>query len=399
MCDYMGLVRRAVKRVPPGDVLRWSRHYSVSHSRVAAATRDSEYLEPSYIRPEISFRESSSTPEKKFRPFSRFLTDGYARQHNYLRISITEKCNLRCTYCMPEEGVKLQPEDEALSSDEIARLAKLFVQEGVTKIRLTGGEPTVRKDIGELVGRLGQLRAYGLKELAMTSNGIALKRNLPALVQAGLTNLNLSLDTLDPFRYTLITRRKGLETVLETIDLAISLGMRPLKVNCVVIKGLNEEEIPDFVEFTQHRPLEVRFIEYMPFDGNKWNANKIISYDEMLSRIREKLPTITKVFDQENETSKGWHVPGYVGSIGFVTSMTNHFCGSCNRLRITSDGNLKVCLFGNTEVSLRDMMRASSDDQKLLHLIGAAVKRKKKQHAGLEQLATMKNRSMVRIGG
>lgn len=300
---------------------------------------------------------------------------------------------------MPENGVELQPEGQMLSSDEIVRLAKLFVREGVTKIRLTGGEPTVRKDIVDLVTRLGELRAYGLQQLAMTSNGIALKRKLPILVSAGLTHLNLSLDTLDPFRYTLITRRKGLETVLETIDLAISLGIQPLKLNCVVIKGLNDEEVPDFVEFTKTRPLEVRFIEYMPFDGNKWNEAKMVSYKEMLAKIRLNLPNISKVHDLQSDTSKGWRVPGYAGSFGFITSMTDHFCSSCNRLRITSDGNLKVCLFGNAEVSLRNMMRQSSDDGRLLELIGAAVKGKKKEHAGLEQLATMKNRSMIRIGG
>lgn len=299
---------------------------------------------------------------------------------------------------MPEEGVELQPEDETLSSDEIVRIAKLFVTEGVTKIRLTGGEPTVRKDIVDLVDRLGRLRSHGLRELAMTSNGIALKRKLPALIESGLTHLNLSLDTLDSFRFTLMTRRKGLEVVLETIELAMKLGVR-LKINCVVIKGLNDNEVLDFVELTRTRPLEVRFIEYMPFDGNKWNADKMFTYDDMLTRIRARYSTFTKLDDQKNDTSKGWQVPGHLGTVGFITSMTNHFCSTCNRLRITSDGNLKVCLFGNTEVSLRDMMRSSIDDGKLLEIIGAAVKRKKKQHAGVEQLATMKNRSMVRIGG
>lgn len=299
---------------------------------------------------------------------------------------------------MPEDGVELQPEEKLLSTDEIVRLATTFVREGVTKIRLTGGEPTVRRDILDLVARLGQLRRYGLKELAMTSNGIALKRKLPNLVKAGLTHLNLSLDTLDPWRYQLMSRRKGLEVVLETIDLAIKLGVQPLKINCVVIKGLNDSEINDFVEFTRTRPVEVRFIEYMPFDGNRWNKDKMLSYKDMLARIETAFPTFSKVVDHKNDTSKGWRVPGFVGKVGFITSMTNHFCGSCNRLRVTSDGNLKVCLFGNTEVSLRDMMRASADDGELLKVIGAAVKRKKKQHAGITELETMKNRPMILIG-
>lgn len=343
-------------------------------------------------------RGSRSLSARQIKPFSDFLTDTFDRQHDYLRISITEKCNLRCTYCMPEDGVELQPEEKLLSTDEIVRLARTFVQEGVTKIRLTGGEPTVRRDIVDLVTRLGQLRQYGLRELAMTSNGIALKRKLPILVKAGLTHLNLSLDTLDPWRYQLMARRKGLNAVLETIDLAIELGVQPLKINCVVIKGLNDSEIIDFVEFTRTRPVEVRFIEYMPFDGNRWHKDKMVSYKDMLTRIHSEFPTFSKVDDHKNDTSKGWQVPGHVGKVGFITSMTNHFCGSCNRLRVTSDGNLKVCLFGNAEVSLRDAMRSSTDDANLLKIISAAVKRKKKQHAGITELETMKNRPMILIG-
>lgn len=342
---------------------------------------------------------SRKTTFTNARPFSDFLTDTFARKHDYLRISITERCNLRCTYCMPEDGVELQSEDKTLSTDEIVRLAKAFVLEGVTKIRLTGGEPTVRKDIVNLMQRLGELRRFGLKELAMTSNGIALKRKLPAMVQAGLTHLNLSLDTLDPWRYQLVTRRKGLETVLETLELALELGIRPLKLNCVVIRGLNDAEICDFVEYTKTRDVEVRFIEYMPFDGNKWNKQKLVSYQDMLAVIKAQYPTFQKVDDHENDTSKGWSVPGYKGKVGFITSMTNHFCGSCNRLRITTDGNLKVCLFGNTEVSLRDMMRQTNDDVALMEVVGHAVKRKRKQHAGITELESMKNRPMILIGG
>ncbi|BFZ54971.1 Molybdenum cofactor synthesis protein 1 [Savitreella phatthalungensis] len=301
---------------------------------------------------------------------------------------------------MPEEGVELQPAEKLLSSDEIVRIARLFVSQGVTKIRLTGGEPTVRRDIVELVQRLGELRALGLREIAMTSNGIALKRKLPHLVAAGLTHLNISLDTLDPHQYTLVTRRRGLEAVLESIDLALELGVQPLKINCVLIKGVNDREMLDFVEMTRDRDLEVRFIEYMPFDGNRYSREKLVSYADMLSTIRARHPDLQKATDLPNDTTKAWKVPGYKGKVAFITSMTDHFCSSCNRLRVTSDGNLKVCLFGNTEVSLRDLMRQPqvSDDQ-LLEVIGAAVKRKKPQHAGLSQLVQMKNRPMILIGG
>lgn len=336
------------------------------------------------------------------RPFSNFLTDTFNRKHDYLRISITEKCNLRCTYCMPAEGVDLMPTEKVLSSDEIIDLAKAFVKQGVTKIRLTGGEPTVRKDIVDLVGRLSNLKQYGLKDIAMTSNGIALERKLPQLVQNGLSHLNISLDTLDPLKFELITRRRGHARVLSAIDAAVELGVKSVKVNNVVIRGLNDAEVLDFVELTRSKPIDIRFIEYMPFDGNKWNREKLVPYQEQLAAIRHRYPTIHKISDHPNDTSKAYRVEGYAGQIGFITSMTDHFCGTCNRLRITADGNLKVCLFGNAEVSLRDLVRSDAyrqDPSVLLNVIGNAVGRKKKQHAGMFELAKSKNRPMILIGG
>lgn len=366
-------------------------HWRMSSSAALAVNDESgSYAESIYDSSPQSFNSI---------PVSSVLTDTHGRKHDYLRISITERCNLRCTYCMPEEGVELQPSNQMLTSDEIVRVAKTFVAQGVTKIRLTGGEPTVRPDILSLVERLGALQPLGLKQLAMTSNGIALKRKLPALIAAGLTHLNLSLDTLDPFQFQLITRRKGLQTVLDTIEIALKLRMQPLKINCVIIRGVNDSELCDFVGFTKDRNVEVRFIEYMPFDGNKWNKQKLVSYIEMLDVIRARFPEFRKLADSENDTSKAWHVPGHAGRIGFITSMTNHFCDSCNRLRVTSDGNLKVCLFGNTEVSLRDIMRQSEDDRHLLKVIDLAVNRKKAKHAGITELETMKNRPMILIGG
>ncbi|KAF9360721.1 Molybdenum cofactor synthesis protein 1 [Mortierella sp. NVP85] len=333
------------------------------------------------------------------RPFSQVLTDNFSRQHTYLRISLTERCNLRCTYCMPAEGVELSPNEDILTTPEIIRLARLFVKEGVTKIRLTGGEPTVRKDIVELVEQLGELKPLGLKTIAMTSNGIALKRKLPPLINSGMNLLNLSLDTLDRFKFELMTRRKGFERVMETIDDALALGLDPVKVNCVVMRGTNDKEVLDFVEFTRNKKVDVRFIEYMPFGGNKWKENKLVPYQELIENIRAVHPTFKKLIDDPNDTSKAYHVPGFAGQVGFITSMSDHFCGTCNRLRMTADGNLKVCLFGNAEVSLRDMMRQGKTDEELLEVIGMAVKNKKKQHAGMSNLVNMKNRPMILIGG
>lgn len=372
------------------------------------------------------------------KPFSSFLTDTFSRQHDYLRISITERCNLRCTYCMPEEGVPLSPASHLLTTPEISYLSALFVSQGVTKIRLTGGEPTIRGDILPLMHSLGELRQSGLRELCLTTNGIALYRKLDSMVDAGLTGVNISLDTLDPFQFQLMTRRKGFEVVVKSIDRILEMNKLganiKLKINCVVMRGNNDREIIPFVEMGREKEIEVRFIEYMPFEGNRWRREKMLGYQEMLDMIRVKYPGLQKVHDHKNNTSKTFQVPGFAGKIGFITSMTHNFCGSCNRLRITSDGNLKVCLFGNAEVSLRDLMRrdnggepideATMDAMKrvemdrrhampastgplgygqreheLLEVIGMAVKRKKEKHAGMGQLENMKNRPMILIGG
>lgn len=333
----------------------------------------------------------------------------------------------------------LSPDRELLTTPEIIMLSSIFVSQGVNKIRLTGGEPTVRRDILPLMHQLGSLRPYGLKQLCITTNGISLHRKLDSMIDSGLTGVNLSLDTLDPWQFQIMTRRKGFDAVQKSIDRILELnklgaGIK-LKINCVVMRGLNDREIIPFVELTREKDLEVRFIEYMPFDGNKWNKGKMFSYNEMLDVIRAEYPGLHKVRDGKNDTSKTWKIPGFEGRLGFVTSMTHNFCGSCNRLRITSDGNLKVCLFGNAEVSLRDILRKSNsgepideeafeamkqiemnrrqglrgtsdaplgmapNEAELLDIIGMAVKRKKAKHAGIGQLEHMKNRPMILIGG
>lgn len=333
---------------------------------------------------------SSSKPSEN-------LTDTFGRYHSYLRISLTERCNLRCQYCMPEDGVTLTPKQHLLTTDEILYLADLFVREGVTKIRLTGGEPTVRKDIVDIVGSLKKIN--GLDTVAMTTNGLILTRLLVPLQRAGLDIINVSLDTLRADRYEVVTRRRGWERIMAGIDLALQLEYTPVKVNCVVMRDFNDDEICDFVEFTKDRDVDIRFIEYMPFSGNKWNDKKMVSFQEMLDKIRSKWPDFKALPNEPNDTSKAYHVPGFKGKVGFITSMSEHFCGSCNRLRLTADGNLKVCLFGNAEISLRDAIRNKCSESDLLAMIGAAVKRKKKQHAGMQNLYKMENRPMILIGG
>jgi GTP 3',8-cyclase / cyclic pyranopterin monophosphate synthase len=280
---------------------------------------------------------------------------------------------------MPAEGVPLSPKQHLLTTEEIVYLAKLFVEQGVRKIRLTGGEPTIRKDLVDIIASLKSLP--NLEQVGITTNGLVLTRNLVSYQRAGLDAINVSLDTLNPSKYEEITRRKGWERVIAGIDLAIQLGFKP-KVNCVVMKNFNENEVCDFVEWTRDRAVDVRFIEYMPFSGNRWHTEKMLSFKDMMEMILKQFPEFQALENGPNDTSKAYQVPGYKGQVGFITSMTEHFCGSCNRLRITADGNLKVCLFGNKEVSLRDAIRSGCSEDDLLALIGASVMRKKKQHAG-----------------
>ncbi|XP_076676223.1 molybdenum cofactor synthesis 1 isoform X2 [Andrena cerasifolii] len=357
-----------------------------------------------YSSTETSVASNTSSRVQKFKKLlnesssNDVLTDSFGRHHTYLRISVTERCNLRCLYCMPSEGVKLTKSDGILRTDEIMKIAELFVKEGVHKIRLTGGEPTVRKDIADIIAGLKQLP--GLRQVAITTNGLTLIRQLPALQRAGLDAINISLDTLREDRFERFTRRKGWSRVMGAIDLAIQLGYNPVKVNCVVMKGFNDDELSDFVGLTKDRPVDVRFIEYMPFQGNEWKENKMISFDRMKKMIRELYPDLQRFSNEYNDTSKAYRVPGFAGQIGFITSMSQHFCSSCNRLRITADGNLKVCLFeGKGEVSLRDALRNGASDDDLREMIGIAVRRKKKQHAGMFNLSQLENRPMILIGG
>jgi GTP 3',8-cyclase len=325
------------------------------------------------------------------------LTDTFGRAHNYLRVSLTERCNLRCGYCMPEEGVELTPDVKLLTADEVERLVRVFAGAGVDKVRLTGGEPTVRRDLEDIVKRVAAVP--GIVDVSITTNGVTLAKRLETLKANGLTRLNISLDTLVPAKFEFMTRRKGQERVMASIDKAIELGFASVKVNCVVMRGQNDDELLDFVALTKEKPINVRFIEYMPFDGNKWSTKKMVSYVEMKSRIEDAFGALMRKDDSPEEVAKNFTIDGHAGSVSFVTSMTKSFCSGCNRLRIMADGNLKVCLFGNSEVSLRDAMRRGDTNDDLLDVIGAAVNRKKAAHAGMHELAQLDNRAMIKIGG
>jgi molybdenum cofactor biosynthesis enzyme MoaA len=261
-------------------------------------------------------------------------------------------------------------------------------------------QPLVRKDIIEIAQDLGSLK--GLKTLGITTNGLLLVKKLPALQAAGVNAFNISLDTLVPGKFTFITRRLGFDRVLDSIHKAVDAKAGLIKVNVVVMKGVNDDELGSFVALTRDMPIDVRFIEYMPFDGNKWSEGKFLPYAAQLDLIKRQFPSVHSLCNDVNDTSKGWKVPGYEGVFGFITSMTSHFCGGCNRLRLTADGNIKVCLFDNKEVSLRDAMRGGASDEELSVIIAAAVGKKKRALGGHKdrfELAQSMNRSMIRIGG
>ncbi|KAF7824472.1 GTP 3',8-cyclase, mitochondrial isoform X1 [Senna tora] len=352
-----------------------------------------EYMGRMYATSCATFSED----RPKDNSVSDMLVDSFGRLHTYLRISLTERCNLRCQYCMPAEGVELTPNPKLLTKTEIMRLANLFVNSGVNKIRLTGGEPTVRKDIEDICWGLSNMK--GLKTLAMTTNGITLARKLPKLKECGLTSLNISLDTLVPAKFEFMTRRKGHQKVMDSINAAVDLGYNPVKVNCVVMRGFNDDEICDFVELTRGKPINVRFIEFMPFDGNVWNVKKLVPYSEMLDTAVKRFTSLKRLQDHPTDTAKNFTIDGHQGTVSFITSMTEHFCAGCNRLRLLADGNFKVCLFGPSEVSLRDPLRQGVEDHELQEIIGAAVKRKKASHAGMFDIAKTANRPMIHIGG
>lgn len=334
------------------------------------------------------------------------LKDKFGRQHSYLRISLSERCNLRCQYCMPEDGVPLQPAESLLSNTEIMKLATWFNRQGVNKIRLTGGEPLLRKDVVDLVASLNQLE-NPLDQIGMTTNGVTLSKHLPSLVEAGLTHVNVSLDSLNPDKFAKLTRRPPayFDRVMQAIEDCAKYLPNQTKINCVVMPE-NSNELQDFAELSRRMPVDIRFIEYMPFNDNQWGTDDFLSYRQM----QDKITGLEREEDGPNDTTKWWRLKAEskphesLGRVGFITSMSDHFCGTCNRLRLTADGQLKVCLFGATEVSLRDLMRQGGSDEMLQKLIHYSVQRKHFKlggHKNMEDLQTHsdENRPMTLIGG
>ena len=324
------------------------------------------------------------------------LTDRFGRVHTYLRISVTDRCNFRCVYCMPPEGIAWRPREEILTFEEIVRVARVFVRLGVAKLRLTGGEPTVRHGIESLIAALAAIP--GLRTLAMTTNGFRLRENARTYREAGLTGINVSLDSLQRDRFRQITRRDALSEVLAGLDAALAAGYEKVKLNTVVMAGVNDDELLDFVELARDRPLHVRFIEFMPFHDNGWSEGGVFP----LARMREiiqKRHSLEPVPGEPNAVAREWRVPGFEGTIGFIASMTESFCSGCNRIRLTADGQVKSCLFSPAESNLRDLLRAGASDSEIEAHIRAALWLKPREHPPMEVLAALENRSMIEIGG
>ena len=328
------------------------------------------------------------------------LTDGFGRKHNYLRISLLEKCNLRCTYCMPADGIALSPKANLMTAEEIFSIAQTFVKNGVDKIRLTGGEPLLRKDFPEIVSKLSQLDI----SLSITTNGILIDRHIDVLKQFKIKKINLSLDTLISSKFHTITLRNQFEKVIDNLHLLLNNDFQ-VKVNVVLMKGFNDNEIIDFVKLTQFLPISVRFIEFMPFAGNEWDRSKMVSQSEILSLVENNFAEneIVKLEDEKNFTSRNYKIKDFQGDFGIISSITNPFCDSCNRIRLTANGKIKNCLFSNSETDLLTPLRSG---ESITNLISDAILNKKKVRAGMVSIEEMDdptlhfdNRSMIAIGG
>lgn len=325
------------------------------------------------------------------------LTDSFGRVHQYLRISLTDNCNLRCFYCMPEEDYDFMPAESRMQANEIASLAASFVQMGVTKIRLTGGEPLVRKDAADIIKQLSKLPV----QLTLTSNGTRIHEFIEVLSDAGVRSLNISLDTLQPDTFLHLTRRNVFQQVYNNIQLLLQEQFH-VKVNVVVMKGINDGEINDFIAWTKDSPVHVRFIEFMPFEGNRWTSNKVFTWQEMLTVAKQQF-AFEPLHNAAHDTAKAYQVKGHAGTFAVISTMSAPFCSSCNRLRLTADGKMKNCLFAANETDLLSALRKGDDVTKLIrqNVAAKAAALGGQFTTDFEHLNAqgLHNRSMIGIGG
>ncbi len=326
------------------------------------------------------------------------LSDRYQRRIESLRISVTDRCDLRCFYCMPED-VEWLPRKELMSFEEIERVARLAVASGIRKLRLTGGEPLLRKDLPGLVGRLAPIP--DLVDLALTTNATQLTRLAEPLSKAGLQRVNISLDSLDPENFRSLTRRDAHSQVMAGIDAADAAGLRPMSINCVVIRDRNDHEAVDFARFARERGFEVRFIEFMPLEhGSNWGTDVMVPGAELRERIGGVFPIEPHPDQDPHAPSRDWiFSDGAPGLVGFIDSVTQPFCADCNRIRLTADGKIRTCLFSLREHNLLGALRAGADDAELVALLHGAVATKEKKHHITDGMFVKPGRTMSQIGG
>ena len=325
------------------------------------------------------------------------LIDNHGRPINYLRLAVTDRCNLRCFYCMPHEGIDFLPKTHLLSFEEMLRLISLLAEMGISKVRITGGEPFVRKELMSFLWKISKIE--GIQKINLTTNGVLTAPYVPELKQLGISSINLSLDSLDRKRFFEMTRRDELPNVLKTFDTILENDI-PLKINSVMMAGKNEEDIFSLVDLAKKHPIGVRFIEEMPFNGEGNKPEYFMSYKKIIETIKTKYPTLYKIDDEANSTSYNYKIDGFEGTIGVIAAFSRTFCGTCNRLRITPTGDFKTCLYADSEMNLRDMLRAGLSNQEIKEKLQNSILHRTKD--GFEAEAGRKDaisESMTTIGG
>ncbi len=324
------------------------------------------------------------------------LRDRFGRTFDYVRIAVIEKCNLRCTYCMPEEGVEFADKSLILSMEELMRTIKVLARLGVKKIRYTGGEPLMRKDIVDLVR--GASRTPGIKAVHLTTNGLLFPRMAQDLLDAGLMGVNISLDTLDPGKFKEITRRDGIEQVLESIQVAVKCGYPRVKVNVVLMRGFNEDELAAFTELSKDLPITVRFIEFMPFDADQiWESgDHFASAQNIVDQIKALYPDLTTAPGTRTEHYT-FSVPGYAGKIAVIPAFTRNLCGNCSRIRLTADGAIRNCLYSDKDFDLRGLIRRGASDDEIVALFRQAYNEKAKDGFEAKKISSQKEVSLERL--
>ena len=329
------------------------------------------------------------------------LKDSFGRTIRDLRISVTDRCNFRCFYCLPHGEPPIAPKDRMLSYEEIELAAELFVSLGIEKIRLTGGEPMMRRDIETLVEKLARLRTRGLRDLAMTTNGYFLPARAASLKRAGLDRITISLDSLRRENFQRITGTDALARVLEGIDAAKRAGLRPIKINAVIVRGYNETEVADLAAFAREHDLIMRFIEFMPLDAAyDWSRDKVVSGREIRERIEDRFPLVPIEEERGSNTAVRYRfADGAPGEIGIIAPVTEPFCGACSRIRLTADGQIRTCLFSTVEYSLRDVIRSGATRDEIIKFICRVVTKKEAGHRINEPDFTPPSRTMSFIGG